>query len=431
MIDHKANAGEGPSPVRLVLGGTPVDQRLADALPELTSRIVSELTAALPGYRIMPLEQLRGEIVTTIEHTVRGFIGALKTGRLPHAADLSRVRETAARRAEERVPLETIVAGYHLGATVCLDFLRDAVTAEDAGSTLDLAVLITQYLQQITAAACAGYLEERQTQVGDDEASRHALLAALLDGRDSSTVATGTEVMSSHGYLVMSLAIGPHADEHEPGVDPAIAARRKVRRLRVEIERRVGAGVLSQLAEDGGIVLVPRRRASPTISAAEWTATTELWRAASGAAGAAVMVGVAAAPATDVASVAEQAAEVRRVAELCGRPPGVYRLDDLLLEYQLTRPGPALDRLAAALHPLTDKPTLHETLTAYLELGQDRRRTARQLHVHPNTVDYRLRKIGELTGMDATGAADIPLLRAALAAHGAVIRGPSPAAALG
>ena len=43
---------------------------------------------------------------------------------------------------------------------------------------------------------------------------------------------------------------------------------------------------------------------------------------------------------------AREAAEIAAPARLSGRPTGVYRLDDLLLEYQLTRPGPARDRLA-------------------------------------------------------------------------------------
>lgn len=410
MTDHKPG-GHSDAPAGLVLGGTSVAERLAAALPALSARIVGQLIADLPGYRNMPQEELRGEIVTVIEHTVGGFIEALRTGQLPRAADLSRIRETAARRAEEGVPLETIVAGYHLGASVCLDFLRDAVTPADATSALELGLLITRYLQQVTAAACGGYLEERQTQVGDEEASRQALLSALLDGRD---------VSSSQSYLVMSLAIGAHPDEYEPGVDPAIAARRKVRRVRVELERCAGTGLLSQLSEGGGIVLVPRRNGTHVISAAEWGTARDLWQAAERAAGATVMVGVAAAVAGDVHTVVEQATEVRRVAQLCGRSPGVYRLDDLLLEYQLTRPGPALTRLAEALHPLVEKPVLRKTLDAYLNLDLDRRRTARALHVHPNTVDYRLRKIGALTSLDATRAADIPLLRAALAAQGAI-----------
>jgi hypothetical protein len=104
------------------------------------------------------------------------------------------------------------------------------------------------------------------------------------------------------------------------------------------------------------------------------------------------------------------------VATIAGRGPGVYRLDDVLLEYQLTRPGPARDRLASAVAPLATRPELRETLEAYLEHGLDRQRTARSLHLHPNTVDYRIRKIGVLTGLDATRAGDVVRVRAALAA---------------
>jgi DNA-binding PucR family transcriptional regulator len=36
--------------------------------------------------------------------------------------------------------------------------------------------------------------------------------------------------------------------------------------------------------------------------------------------------------------------------------------------------------------------------------------------VHPNTVNYRLRKVASLTGLDASAAADLPRVSAALAA---------------
>ena len=42
---------------------------------------------------------------------------------------------------------------------------------------------------------------------------------------------------------------------------------------------------------------------------------------------------------------------------------------------------------------------LQTTLEAFLEAGLDRRATAEALHVHPNTLDYRLRRIEEVTGL--------------------------------
>jgi DNA-binding PucR family transcriptional regulator len=42
-----------------------------------------------------------------------------------------------------------------------------------------------------------------------------------------------------------------------------------------------------------------------------------------------------------------------------------------------------------------------ETLRTYLDSDLDVSRTAEALYVHPNTVRYRLRRISELTGLDA------------------------------
>lgn len=76
----------------------------------------------------------------------------------------------------------------------------------------------------------------------------------------------------------------------------------------------------------------------------------------------------------------------------------------------------ARDRLAALLVPLAGNPELLETLVVFLRLG-GRRPTATELHVHPNTVDYRLRRVQALTGLDANRPSDISMLEAAIAAR--------------
>jgi DNA-binding PucR family transcriptional regulator len=45
---------------------------------------------------------------------------------------------------------------------------------------------------------------------------------------------------------------------------------------------------------------------------------------------------------------------------------------------------------------------LLETVTAFLEVGGSLEATARALFVHPNTVRYRLRRVGELCGESPT-----------------------------
>ncbi|MCP9943913.1 helix-turn-helix domain-containing protein [Streptomyces somaliensis] len=66
------------------------------------------------------------------------------------------------------------------------------------------------------------------------------------------------------------------------------------------------------------------------------------------------------------------------------------------------------------LDPLEAAPELLTTLTEYLAHGQSRKRAAAALHVHPNTVDYRLRRVAELTDVDVHSATDVVRLTAAL-----------------
>ena len=57
---------------------------------------------------------------------------------------------------------------------------------------------------------------------------------------------------------------------------------------------------------------------------------------------------------------------------------------------------------------------LLETLWCYLDNGRSLEATARELFVHPNTVRYRLKKVSEVIGWNATGAREALILQAAL-----------------
>jgi DNA-binding PucR family transcriptional regulator len=89
----------------------------------------------------------------------------------------------------------------------------------------------------------------------------------------------------------------------------------------------------------------------------------------------------------------------------------------VLLEYHLTRPSEALPGLVGLLDPLERNPDLLLTLDTYLAENLDRRRTAAALHVHPNTLDYRLKRISGLTGLEPTTTAGLQLLAAAAMAR--------------
>lgn len=59
------------------------------------------------------------------------------------------------------------------------------------------------------------------------------------------------------------------------------------------------------------------------------------------------------------------------------------------------------------LAPLLPHATLLDTLAAFLDCGCDVQRTGRYLRKHPNSIRYRLRRVGELTGLDPQSLDDL------------------------
>ncbi|PII81578.1 PucR family transcriptional regulator [Leucobacter sp. OLJS4] len=90
--------------------------------------------------------------------------------------------------------------------------------------------------------------------------------------------------------------------------------------------------------------------------------------------------------------------------------------DDLLPERALAGDGLARRTLIEQIYePLVAQSgELLETLWCYLDNGRSLEATARELFVHPNTVRYRLKKVTELIGWNATGAREALILQSAL-----------------
>lgn len=408
-------------------GGVPVHKRLQDAAGALERAVMVRLVERLPVYGTLPAEHLGGDIAKQVTLGIRSFAAVLCTGEMPGQAEAAAIRESSARRADEGVPLEAVVGAYHLGAEECAAQVFSAAEPGDLADVLLVQRQLLAYLRLVSCEVAAGYVQERQTALSDEQVALQALLSRLLEGGSPQGAADRAGIQLPACYLVLSIAMGPHPDELVPGVNHAVAARRKLRRLRNEIQRQTTGVPLSVLSGEGGLVLIPYATAPADFGRADRARPSDLVEQLGRMCGAELLAAATFAAPEGVAEAARLAGEVRAVAQASGRGPGLYLLDDVLLEYQLSRPSPARAGLAALLDPLDDRPELLDTLRAFLARGFDRRQAAARLQVHPNTVDYRLRKATELTGLDASRGADTLTLRAALAAHDAV-RQAEPAA---
>ncbi|MFB7873806.1 PucR family transcriptional regulator [Nocardia sp. NPDC056064] len=119
----------------------------------------------------------------------------------------------------------------------------------------------------------------------------------------------------------------------------------------------------------------------------------------------------------EIVAARRQAHELLEVVNTVYGTPGMYPFADYALEHQLTRSGPGRDRLADLIAPVAAHPDLLVTLRTHLRSGLHRGVTARTLYIHANTVDHRLKRIAELTGLDILDSATMWQLDAALVVH--------------
>jgi PucR C-terminal helix-turn-helix domain len=167
----------------------------------------------------------------------------------------------------------------------------------------------------------------------------------------------------------------------------------------------------------GGRFVVALQAVPP--GAAATTATTRFGRRlaeTAAAAGTPAWVATAWSPRPRLLDAYREACRVLRLVRRHRLPPDAYSLLSVMAPYLVGGDPLAAERLRGLLDGLAHTPYLVETLRAWLAGDLDRRRVAAALHVHPNTLDRRLRRIERLVGLSVTRHNDLHLLHLALAA---------------
>ncbi|WP_405823283.1 helix-turn-helix domain-containing protein [Streptomyces sp. NBC_01390] len=99
------------------------------------------------------------------------------------------------------------------------------------------------------------------------------------------------------------------------------------------------------------------------------------------------------------------------------RPSGAYTMSDVLVEYAVTLNERVRTELASMIRPLRAHKVLWETLTAFVDADYSRNKAARTMFIHRSTLDYRLRRIEDVTGCDPTSGRGVQMLTAAMIAE--------------
>lgn len=391
----------------LTVSGRPMSVPLQD---------VRSVSRQLVGHfvdNVVPCGTLPGDIisgdVTAITRVCLELAVSMLDGRdIP--AKTGRLAEAAAGWSREGVPIDTILHAIHEGFKIGMDLIVAQATTQDYVSLMDGAKLVVDMLDTINATVARAYVREHRAVVGEHHTAVHTLTSALLGGHSTSTMARECGIDIADEYSVLALDIPKHPDENHPMLDGKIVARRKLRRLQAELATRCGETALALLSVDGGTILIP----TATMDDAQ---LDKLLTHLTAAAHVPVTATSVVAPPADIPSAADRAHELLDMVQRLKCVAGLYRFADMALEYQLTRPGPGRETLGAVLDPLDDHPELLQTLQCHISNNLNRQRTARVLHIHTNTVDYRIKRICQLTGFDPTATSGLWQLRSALIAR--------------
>lgn len=357
---------------------------------QVAQRMVSLFRSEIDAYRRLPESVVRGQILEISERNVALFFRTLAEERDLAEEELVPFRESARHRASEGLPLEDLLHAYRLGGRLGWEALVDAASTEEQAALLPSVARLMEYVDRVSDAVTETYHDERRHLMSEEERRLYDLFQQLIAGAPLDPPLR--ELAATHGieitdvYRPFGLAL-PGAAAHAHAQAAADMRRRNV--LALNEGNRI-VGVIASGEEPDGF-----GGERSLVAVGEPTPRGELVAALD-----------------DTRLLLDLG--IRR-----GRT-GRLRAEDFIPELLLAR-SPALAALVVrrVLGPLEDyaerrSADLLETLETFVEWELDRRRAAEQLHVHPNTLDYRLKRVEELTGLRPAAPEDLLLITLAL-----------------
>ncbi|QDQ98006.1 PucR family transcriptional regulator [Tomitella fengzijianii] len=405
----------------MMLNGRPASHTLADTTA-LAEEVLRHHAATSTDYRLYRMADVHTEIVRSVAAGFRLAARLLDGGPLPTEDELSGILTLIAEKALVGVPLSAMMSLTDetvgkLRATVLAP--ADARDNEDLREINDRIFAFAQHIHT-TIPIC--YINAARRPEGPGTAP--SLAEALLAGR-----APSGDV--PRGYLVVRLVVDPWsaAPSAVPrGTDPArisVGPGALPPHLAIKAGHDLGEACRQLSATFPGTLIAPEPHHGLLLAQAPVDALRAALREIGTVLGTEISAVTDTVATAQIPRAVEDTRELARIITRLRYPAGVYTFSDLAVEYQLTRPGPGRDRLAAALDPLAANAGLIETLGVHIGNDLDRRRTATALGLHPNTVDHRLKRIAKLTGHDPTRARGLRHLHAATVV-GRFLQAPMP-----
>ncbi|MFF5436205.1 PucR family transcriptional regulator [Streptomyces achromogenes] len=348
-------------------------EALAEELPTVIPKIVDRIRLEIPSYRIVDREQQERDVTRHYQ----GLLTGVAARRLPTREEVDAAHALGAERAATGLPLYALVEAYHVGYREMWNVLLARAQSHDPRAGAQLVSIVGMFwtwVQHSSSAAAEAY----GAAVRAADATLLRLTHQFLDG-----LVTAAPAGVDLEQLAAALTFDP-AGEFQALCSPAEDWPDE---RMMELRHHRWPGTL-RCATRGNLMITLVQDIPPH-------AVVEAARRHNP--DASFGIGL---PRTGLPGAAMSMADARAALPLAEPGQVRYFADHWLLATL----APTAQRFAVLLEPRREvarqHPELAETVLRFAENGFSLSSTARVLHVHPNTVKYRLQRWRQLTDWD-------------------------------
>jgi PucR C-terminal helix-turn-helix domain/GGDEF-like domain len=388
---------------------------LLGQIDTVTEAGVTAIRNEIPAYASQRDERFLADLASQVRLNYSTTLSSMLEDRPVTSDDIAFIRGAAMRRAEVGFALEDYLAAYRVGQLVLWDAIVACAGASPAGreAALTLAAPLIRFIHVASTLAGQTYVEFRQLAVAEADRHRRDLLEVLLAG-ELPTRGPLHATARAHGIgsdtRALVVAAAPAGPQSSPEAIQAAS---------IAIARAGLSESTLVVVRQGEIVAVAALR--PGADPAKLSERIEELAERLSGEGTPLAVGVSTI-AAGVGELPRAYQEARAARECLGGRPGVVAIPRLApFEYLVLRADETARRVvdptvrAFLAEDRARGGVLGSTLQAFARADLNLRAAAEQLHVHPNTAQYRLRRIEERTGRNPRRVADLLDLLIAIA----------------
>src|SRR5947208_7317056 len=367
-------------------------RRIERAGGGLATASVARMDEVLPWFRELPADQ-RAWVMLVAQAGVRSLVEWLRNSGSSSQEVSDDIFESAPRALARSLNLQQTVQLIK----VTIDVVEEQVPhLAAAGEEVPLREAVLKFSREVAFAAARVYARAAESRGAWDARLQATLVDALLRGDTPDTLASRAAALGWADAPPVAVAVG-----RSPGGEAAA-----VLHIVYRAARRLGVEILGGVHGDRLVVVLG--------GAADPLAATEKLVGAFG--DGPVVVGPAVPRLDEATESARAALAGYRAAPAWPTAPRPVAAGDLLPERALAGDTEARRILRQDVYAALARSgnELLETLDAFFASGGVLESTARALFVHPNTVRYRLKRVGEITGLAPFSGRDAYTLRVAL-----------------